>query len=334
MPLRHGLARGRAALVGACIALGLMLTLAPARASATVPVAVVEVPAVWMGLVRFLPLLDLGLGEPAPCRAVGWPSFGRLENAVLARSTPGLFVRSREAWGTPEVVARLRRVAQEVEALYPGRGDLIVTDISRRKGGHLRPHRTHQNGQDVDLLLYRNRPGPSARAFDEIDVERLWALLSALRTPGTAELVLVDRGVQARLYAYARDVVGVSEAELAALFEYPRTGRRARGEAKPFVRHARGHRTHLHVRFHSPEAIAAAIGHDARRGFERIVHVAERGETLASIATRFETTAELIAAENGLSPKARLRRGARLFVLRPLSPARVFWDAPPGPRGG
>jgi hypothetical protein len=326
------LARPAAALLGIALALGVVL--ASGRAAATVPAGLVEIPSAFLGLLRLLPGLDLAFGLAAPCRAVGWPSFGRLENGVLAKSTPGLFVRSRDSWGTPEVVRALRRVAQEVETLYPGRGDLIVTDISRRRGGHLRPHRTHQNGQDVDLLLYRNKPGPSARSFDEIDVERLWALLTALRAPGTAELVLVDRGVQARLYAYARDVAGVPAAELDALFEYPRQGKRARGEAKPFVRHARGHRTHLHVRFHSPEAIAASIGEDARRGYERVVHVAARGETLASVAAQYGTPVELLATENGLSLKARLRRGARLFVLRPLDPARVSRDTASENRGG
>jgi len=328
----RGLARSATALLGAALALG--IALAPGRGAATVPPGVVELPSALLGLLRLLPGLDLAFGLAAPCRAVGWPSFGRLENGVLAQSTPGLFVRSRNSWGTPEVVHALRRVAQEVETLYPGRGDLIVTEISRRRGGHLRPHRTHQNGQDVDVLLYRNKPGPSARSFDEVDVERLWALITALRAPGTAEFVLVDRGVQARLYSYAREVAGVPEADLAEVLEYPRPGKRARGEAPPFVRHARGHRTHLHVRFHSPEAIAASIGEDARRGYERVVHVANRGETLKSVAAQYGTPVELLATENGLSPAARLRRGARLFVLRPLDPARVSIGGASGIRGG
>lgn len=71
--------------------------------------------------------------------------------------------RSREAWGTPETVDGLRSVAQGIATLYPGRGDLIVTDISRMAGGHLNPHRTHQNGRDVDVLLYANGDLPRAR---------------------------------------------------------------------------------------------------------------------------------------------------------------------------
>ena len=287
---------------------GVGLVLArPARAS--LPATMVELPVAFGEAARALPRLLAAL-VPGPCLAVGWPSFGRLENGVLAHSTTGLNVRSRDAWGTPETVAALRRAAQEVATLHPGRTELVVTDISRREGGHLRPHRTHQNGRDVDVLVYRRGPKKS----DELDLERLWTLLSVLRREGLVEVILLDRGVQGRLYNYARDAVGLPAAELSRLFEYPRSRREGR---HALVRHAPGHRGHLHLRFRSTEAVAASAREDTRRGLERLVHVASRQDTLLRLATEYQTTPQEIAAENRLGPRTKLRRGERLFILRP-----------------
>ena len=301
-----------------------VVILCPHAAQATVPMAVAEVPGLWMGVFRALPLILASLTS-GPCRAVGWPGFGRLENASLAQSTTGLYIRSREAWGTPETVAGLRRAAQEVATLFPGRGDLIVTDISRREGGHLKPHRTHQTGQDVDLLFYDAGDAPRARSAGDMDLERTWALLTALRREGLADLVLVDMRVQARLYGYGKDALGLPKTELEQLFQYPR-GRKAKDT---FLRHARGHTTHMHVRFSAPQSIAASAMEDARRGVERVVHLVGRKETLTSLAAQYQTTPDAIAAENRLGPRTRLGRGQRLFILRPVPQTQASQGHPP-----
>jgi len=247
-----------------------------------------------------------------PCLSVGTVDFGRLENGALLASRPGIRARSRDAWGTPEAVRGITRAAQVVEALYPGRGDLVITDISRAEGGHLRPHRTHQNGRDVDALLYARRPGvEGARVAADIDFERLWALLMALRADPEVDRILLDRGIQGRLRAFGRDAVGAPAPLLDALF----SGRGA------WVRHAPGHRTHLHVRFKATASAEAALLADALRGVERVRHRVARGETLDALARRYGVTPAEISAENRLPPNARLRRGQRLFVLVPRAPA-------------
>ncbi len=294
--------------------LGLLAGLA-GRAEARMPAAVIEAPTLFLGLARTLPGLVDALAS-GPCRAVGWAAFGRLENGVLARSTPGLFVRSPDSWGTPETVAGLRRVATEVESLFPGRGDLVVTDISRREGGHLRPHKTHQNGRDVDVLLYRDGPGEGARGARDLDVERTWALVMLLRSAGDVDTILMDRGVQARVLNYARGVLHRPQAELDEIFQIVHGGTRKGADA--LCKHAPGHRTHLHLRFKSPRAEADAVAYDRARGVERLMYVALRGDTLQTVASRFSTTPQDITLENRLGPRTRLSRGERLFVLRPL----------------
>jgi hypothetical protein len=248
-----------------------------------------------------------------PCLSVGTVDFGRLENGALLASRPGIRARSRDVWGTPETVRGITRAAQVVEALYPGRGDLVITDISRAEGGHLRPHRTHQNGRDVDALLYARRPGvEGARVAADIDLERLWALLMALRADPEVDRILLDRGIQGRLRTFGRDAVGAPAPLLDALF----SGRGA------WIRHAPGHRTHLHVRFKATASAEAALLADALRGVERVRHRVARGETLETLARRYAVPVAELAAENRLPVNARLRRGQRLFVLvpRPAAP--------------
>lgn len=314
-PARHP--APRPFFVGLLCALALLAGgLRPAQA--TLPAAVIEAPGLWLGLARAVPALVEGLAA-GPCRAVGYAAFGRLENGVRAQSTPGLFVRSPDAWGTPETVSALRRVATEVESLYPGRGELVVTDISTRFGGHLRPHRTHQNGRDVDVLLYRDRPGEGARGPGDLDAERTYTLLALLRSAGTIDTVLMDRRLQYRVMAYARDALHRPADELAALFQVAR-GAEPKGA---LCQHAPGHRTHLHLRFKSPLAEAAARAYDAERGFERVVHTVLRGQTLTTIAELYGASPVSIAVENRLGPRTRLRGGQRLFVLRPLPQGNV-----------
>jgi formate hydrogenlyase subunit 3/multisubunit Na+/H+ antiporter MnhD subunit len=88
-----------------------------------------------------------------------------------------------------------------------------------------------------------------------------------------------------------------------------------------WIRHAPGHRTHLHVRFKATASAEAALLADALRGVERVRHRVARGETLEALGRRYGVTPAEISAENRLPPNARLRRGQRLFVLVPRAPA-------------
>lgn len=183
-----------------------------------------------------------------PCRIVGHPNGGRLKAGARLTARPGMRLRTRHAWGTPEVVAAMERIHAEFRAQYPLAPDLVVTEISRRRGGRLRPHRSHQTGQDVDLLVVTH--GASS---DPMDLELNWALIRAIEHSGLVDRVLLDYWQQARLFRYGRDVLHVSQEELGRLFAFPR-GRRYKGA---LFAHARGHRTHYHLRFRSPDAYAA-----------------------------------------------------------------------------
>ncbi|MCC6158798.1 MAG: penicillin-insensitive murein endopeptidase, partial [Deltaproteobacteria bacterium] len=193
----------------------------------------------------------------APCLSVGAASGGRLVNGVQLASAPGMIVRDGHNWGTPETVAALKYAVAKVNQQYPrGTHLLVVGDISAHNGGKLRPHRSHQSGRDVDISFYHKGKGQprffESATAENLDVPRTWALLEALMEDNKTEYIFIDSGVQAMLYNYVKYKLKAPDSYLDTVFEVNGHNRRA------MIRHARGHRNHIHARFWSPIAVAAA----------------------------------------------------------------------------
>src|SRR5262249_8041477 len=129
---------------------------------------------------------------------------------------------------------------------HPGTPKLFVGDISRKTGGWLRPHRSHQSGLDADIgFYYRDAPAWFVGAtVQNLDVERTWALGRAIIEGGNVEYVFIDHRVQ----RWLNPAAGAD----ASLFEVDTTKKDA------LIRPAAGHATHFHVRFRDPAA--AALG--------------------------------------------------------------------------
>jgi penicillin-insensitive murein endopeptidase len=180
----------------------------------------------------------------------GRPNRGRLFNGVELRSEPGLrvMVDDDNSFGTAETVRTLRAAVAELRAEHPAAPDLNVGDLSRARGGYLRPHRSHQLGVDADLgYFYRGEGKWYTKAHaDNLDRELTWAFLKALIAQGGIEYVFMDRSVQALLHNYALDR-HEDPAWLETLFESP-------AHRDTLIRHAYGHITHFHVRFLDPAA--------------------------------------------------------------------------------
>ena len=193
----------------------------------------------------------LALTKPASLGTVcvGRPNRGRLFNAVELVSEPGLRVMVREnTWGSAETVRSLRAAAAELHAQYPGAPDVLVGDISRQRGGYLRPHRSHQLGLDADIGYFYSGVGKwyaKANAAN-LDRELTWAFLKALIAEGGVEYLFMDRSVQVLLRDYALEK-GEDPAWIAGLFESP-------AHRDTLIRHTWGHITHFHVRFLDPAA--------------------------------------------------------------------------------
>ncbi|HEY6557205.1 MAG TPA: penicillin-insensitive murein endopeptidase [Polyangiaceae bacterium] len=248
--------------------------------------------------------------------SLGVPSGGRLFNAVqMPEDDPRWALVDRaHAWGTQETVDYLSRAIAKVHERFPGSPKLYIGHISGKAGGHLSPHLSHQAGRDVDISYFYTdeRAGWYARAGGHnLDLPRTWAFVRALITETDVELILIDHSLQALIKRYAIQI-GEDEAWVSGLF-------RGQGKLRPLIVHAKGHATHIHVRFYNPiaqETARRAHTSLALRGLVRpptfyVSHKVKRGETLGMISRKYGVDIKAIKSANGL--RRSLIRAGRVY---------------------
>jgi penicillin-insensitive murein endopeptidase len=164
--------------------------------------------------------------------SIGSPNQGRLDGGKRLGSAPYLrvvpyYAESTARWGLPSLVGLIDRAAKRVARRFPD-AVLSVGDLSRREGGELERHHSHESGRDVDLGFYlrgpANKPLLPARfvtfsahgqATDlsgaVFDDARNWALVEALVDDREARVshIFVARHIRARLLRYA-ELLGAS----------------------------------------------------------------------------------------------------------------------------
>ena len=211
--------------------------------------------------------------------------------------SPGL------AWGTQETVDALAHAIDAVAARFPETPKVFIGDISAKRGGHLNPHVSHQSGRDVDISYYltEGHRWYATANGSNLDRARTWHFIRTLIAESDVDLILVDTQIQRILKAYALEI-GEDPAWLDDIFQVGGKSRR------PIILHAKGHATHLHVRFYSPAAQELgrrAYGLLVRRGFIApptlyITHTVKSGETLSHLARRYKVTTDAIKKANAL----------------------------------
>jgi penicillin-insensitive murein endopeptidase len=200
---------------------------------------------------------------PAPTSAlsIGSPNGGRLDGGTRLSEAPYLrvvpyYAESNARWGLPSLVGLIDRAARRVTRKFPD-AILSVGDLSRKGGGELDRHHSHESGRDADVGFYlRNAkkqilparfvafsasgtaPTMPGALFDEA---RNWAFIEALIDDPVARVshVFVAAHIRARLLRYAEHIgVGRELRERAA--EVMMQPRRA------------AHDDHFHVRVACP----------------------------------------------------------------------------------
>jgi penicillin-insensitive murein endopeptidase len=162
-------------------------------------------------------------GKP-PARSIGSPTEGKLEGAVELLASPEIRLRHANGarFGLPGLVGLLERSSKRVASRFPGT-TLHVGDLSRRDGGEIAGHASHESGRDADVaFLFVGPDGKSVspnefltvndqgRAVENqayrFDEARNWALVEAWVTdPGRrVEHIFVADRLRARLLGFAR----------------------------------------------------------------------------------------------------------------------------------
>ncbi len=156
------------------------------------------------------------------------------------------------AFGTYYTISEVVRVLDAFAVRFPEASPVIMGDLSFRNGKRIRPHKSHQSGRDIDITYPRVNEPPNYRRFHpirarDLDVPRTLWMLKSFIAGGQVEYMFVDRHFQ-RLLIREAEKQGAPQEWIDAVFQYPNySGTNA------IVRHARGHRTHVHIRFKCQE---------------------------------------------------------------------------------
>jgi murein endopeptidase/LysM repeat protein len=278
--------------------------------------------------------------------SIGRPNAGALFNGVpMPRGAHWELIDPGHAWGTRETVDFLAHSIDRVNERFPETAPLHIGHISARNGGWLSPHKSHQAGRDVDVGYYYrgSRPRWFARATAEnLDVPRTWAFLKALVTETDVEMIFIDTPIQKLLSDHAQ-AAGEDPVWLDSVFQV-----RSK-HPNPLVRWARGHDTHIHVRFFSP--MAQELGRRAQNYLKLtpsgpppraahahaapassggvasapagpttvVMHKARSGDVLVNLAKQYGTKPEAIQQANGLRTHA-LKIGQTYKIPVPAKP--------------
>lgn len=271
--------------------------------------------------------------------SIGSPGGGRLRNGVTMPPGPNwVVVNPREAIGTSETIEAMTLALTRVRELNAKVPTLRVGDFSRDVGGYFPPHRSHQNGRDVDIGFYYVGGGPQRGRGgipQNMDLENCWNLLRSLIVFTDIELILVDRRIQQNLYDYALSI-GEDSAWLDTLFA-------SRSHtAHSLIQHARGHRNHFHLRFRNAKAeelgrriYPILVKNKAQEEANRPAFVwvkVRNKDTIGRLAKRYGSSASAIREANKLAKGSALRAGvsymvpsrhARLAIRQPIGPLRI-----------
>jgi len=231
--------------------------------------------------------------------SVGFANTGRLINGVfLGKDDAWELVAPDMAYGTAETVDYLKTITHMVKQQFPMTAPLRINHIGKKEGGYLRPHKSHQNGRDVDIgLIYKNNQNPGAgrrvNRIPHMDMGPNWAFVRATMTLSDVQMLLVDKKIQVALYDYAV-AIGEDKAWLDTLFF----------SAGAPIQHARGHRDHFHVRFFS--ARSQELGRRiqpvlSQRPDENMTfHRVRGGDTLGALARMYGSGVATIQKRNGM----------------------------------
>ncbi len=250
--------------------------------------------------------------------SVGRTNAGALVNGVtLLENSRWKIVDRGECYGTSETVNYLAAAIDKVNEDFPeGTPALNVGDISRRSGGPLSPHTSHQSGRDVDVGFYYvgEQKWYKRGNGTNLDLPRTWALVRAFITDTDVELIFLDRRLQRLLRAHA-EKIGEDKQWLEEIFKGKNSA------AGPLIRHERGHSTHLHVRFYNP--VAQESGRRTYQALRNlglikppvyyIKHKVRRGQTLGHLARKYRTTVKKIKRANRL--RSTLIKAGRTYKI-------------------
>jgi penicillin-insensitive murein DD-endopeptidase len=227
--------------------------------------------------------------EHAPkALSVGSPTDGKLENGAHVATSEVLRVSPQYGgadvrYGMPSLVSLVERSAKDVAKKHPG-SIMNLGHLSRKGGGELDRHASHESGRDADIGFYiRSTAGKFLMgehfvAFDAngkapswpgamFDDARNWALVASIVTDSKARVthIFVATPLRDRLLAYGKKIGAHADI------------RERASEVLAQPKGALPHDDHFHVRIACPAGMTECIENPTQPK-HRALPVARGGE--------------------------------------------------------
>lgn len=189
-------------------------------------------------------------------RSIGNPNQGSLENGIKLPPSDAYTLVSQSVYGSAFAMKNLQTALANFRQDVDYDGQIVISDLSLKRGGYFDPHKSHQAGRDVDIWLpnvkgaYRPKVRPVGlkkmyRAVgNEVDWYATWGLARALIETKAVKAIFLDYSRQKYVFDAARNM-GATKEQLDEGIQYPR----GRSSPKGIFRHSEAHFSHMHVRF-------------------------------------------------------------------------------------
>jgi len=166
---------------------------------------------------------------------------------ALLPVNPKLYTRRtlENSYGSTNTIELIQQAVAAFRSETGFAREVLICDMSRKKGGRFLPHDSHQSGRDVDIQLPCApdvKPGTVPWAISQVDWDATWKLVKALIETDQVQYIFLTTDRQERLYQAAQKS-GETLELLDRYIQYPRSARVG------IVRHDPGHIKHMHVRF-------------------------------------------------------------------------------------
>ena len=126
-----------------------------------------------------------------------------------------------------------------------------VGNLSRRDGGHLNPHRSHQSGRDVDIGFILKKP-PKKGIFINttpkgLHLYKQWVVLKCFLDNPDTKMIIMERSIVGAMKRYIKRIYKTRKTKLNKYLKF------FPGRRKAVIIADNDHRSHMHIRMKCAE---------------------------------------------------------------------------------
>ena len=157
-----------------------------------------------------------------------------------------------DLWGTPELVQLVKQCGAYYRRYFSRKyAPIPIGDLSSRKGGRLKSHKSHQSGRDVDVGFMRKKPlskgyfkNTSPR---QMNMYAQWVVLKCFLDSPQTQMIFIERSLVRALKKYVKRIYKKRKKKLTKYLSFFPGGK------NKAIYPDKVHKSHMHVRIACPK---------------------------------------------------------------------------------